>query len=666
MKPAEEFTETRTAEAPANERAFATWASSYDAQLSPLLMLEERYLTRVLPNVAGRDVLDAGCGTGRWLRRLEETRPASLTGIDASREMIETAKGKCSGARLIVCPCEGTPFAAQSFDLILSSFVLSYADLRKFAAETSRVARVGCDLFVTDMHPDTQQALGWKRSFAGENGEIVLDAQRHDLTEILRVFEEFGWTVCVALEPGFGEVERAVFDRVGRLRRFDEAAGYPAIYIVHLWKQERVTVIVANTKEQVRGVPGCKLRGGRCALGPEEAQRASVLVADGRIAFLNGERSCPVEDEDSTHVSFDLSGYLLLPGLVNAHDHLEFGLFPRLASRRYESADEWASDIHERYAEEIATQRKVPLRTRLWWGGLRNLLCGATTVCHHNPLLPELVSEEFPVRVVQRYGWAHSVRFGGDIAAAYAATPDDAPFLIHACEGTSAEARAELMVLGRLGVLDERTVLIHGVALNEDDADLLHRRGCSLVVCPSSNAFLFDQVPGRVLLDDLGAVALGSDSPLTACGDLLDEVRFAFQHCDLSASRLYRMVTDSAASVLRLRQGEGTLKYDVRADLVAIRDDGRSPAQRLNALSARDVELVMWSGEVYLVSREMYERLPPSSRTGLEPLMIGDSLRWLRAPVAELVEDAERVLGKGELKLSGRAIRLPTNYEFSV
>jgi cytosine/adenosine deaminase-related metal-dependent hydrolase len=450
-----------------------------------------------------------------------------------------------------------------------------------------------------------------------------------------------------------------VFAALDRLELFQEAAGSPAIYIFHLRKTADKTRPTSECADHADAGIDMYLSGGHCALGPDEVQAASLAISKGRIVFLASDRLRSHLPFAGAHWQIDLSGYLLLPGLVNAHDHLDFSLFPRLASRRYENATEWAEDIHKRFSETISLHRSVPLGVRIWWGAVRNLLCGVTTVCHHNPQLAEFENVNFPVRVVQRYGWAHSIGFGRDLRAAHAVTSEDAPFILHACEGIGVHARAELDQLDRLGVLDHRTVLVHGLALTKDDAEFLRLRGISLILCPSSNRFLFGEVPSGQLLQGFSDTALGSDSPLTACGDLLDEVRFAARHCVLSPRRLYGMVTDAAASILRLRNAEGSIRISSRADLVAVRDTGRLPAEMLSTLSAKDVELVLRDGSIQLVSEEMYERLPEAARDGLEPLCVGGIMRWLRAPVKQLIEDAERVLGKGGVRLGGKPVWLP-------
>jgi hypothetical protein len=348
-----------------------------------------------------------------------------------------------------------------------------------------------------------------------------------------------------------------------------------------------------------------------------------------------------------------------MPGLINAHDHLEFALFPKLADPPYRNYIDWGIDIHSKFPDVIAKHRAVPKDLRLWWGGIRNLLCGATTVSHHNPLWPELQREDFPIRVVQRYGWGHSLALGGDLRAARLATPERGAFIVHACEGVDDEAWKELRGLDRLELLDDRTVLVHGLAIDREGIALIQERKVSLIVCPSSNNFLFGKLPDMSVLGQIDNVALGNDSPLTAEGDLLDEIRFAMHFCSIPPQVAYRMVTESPATILRLENAEGSIKISGIGDLIAIRDTTLDAADRLPNLSMIDIEFVMVGGRVQLSSEAILERLPLQAKLGLEPLWIDGTVRWLRAPVKELLKKTEEILGKGEVRLKGKSVRTP-------
>ena len=87
----------------------------------------------------------------------------------------------------------------------------------------------------------------------------------------------------------------------------------------------------------------------------------------------------------------------ILPGLINAHDHLHFALFPRLGAGPYPNATAWARDIYHPEREPIRSHLRVPKRLRLLWGGLRNLLSGVTTVGHHDPF-DAVFDEDVPGR----------------------------------------------------------------------------------------------------------------------------------------------------------------------------------------------------------------------------------------------------------------------------
>ncbi|MFL6303403.1 MAG: amidohydrolase family protein [Candidatus Sulfotelmatobacter sp.] len=400
------------------------------------------------------------------------------------------------------------------------------------------------------------------------------------------------------------------------------------------------------------------LHGMRYARGAHESLHGTIEITGDRISrILHGSH---LSFANSGSTELDLTGFLVMPGLINAHDHLQFALFPRMSDSIYANYIEWGEDIHSKFPDVIAKHRAVPKEVRVWWGGIRNLLCGVTTVSHHNPLWPELQRRDFPVRVVQKYGWAHSVALGGDLAAARAATPDGRAFIVHACEGVDEQARKELWELDQIGLLDARAVLVHCLAIDDEGIRLMRDRNASLVVCPSSNHFLFGKVPRKCLFEEIDSVAIGNDSPLTAEGDLLDEIRFAIDICAVSPESAYRMVTEAPAKILQLENIDGCITESGAADLIAIRDTGEDAADRLQSLSMHDVEFVVIGGRVQLASEAVMERLPLSAKPGLEPLSIDGTMRWLRAPVEDLLQKAEDLLGSGEVRLGSRSVGTPT------
>jgi len=404
------------------------------------------------------------------------------------------------------------------------------------------------------------------------------------------------------------------------------------------------------------------IHGARLALGPLDTAYASVTIAAGRIDRIQtcaSSRSAP----DSGTQEIDLTGFFVMPGLINAHDHLGLALFPRMADSLYPNYIAWGEDIHNKFPEVIAKHRAVPIENRLWWGGIRNLLCGVTSVSHHDPFHRALQRANFPVRVVRQNGWAHSLALGGDLLAARAATPKGRAFVLHACEGVDRVAQDELWELDHLGLLDSSTVLVHGLAIDRQGVALMIARRASLIVCPSSNYFLYGKLPDLALLGEIERMALGNDSPVSAEGDLLDEIRFAIDRCGISPERAYRMVTAIPAQILCLQEAEGAIKESGVADFIAVRDTGGSPADTLQALSTLDIEFVMIGGRVQLASETVFETLPHSERYGLEPLSIGPATRWLRAPIADLLRRTEEVLGQNQVRLGGRLLSSPAYAE---
>jgi SAM-dependent methyltransferase len=631
---------------------YRLWAKTYDNEPNPMLSLEQRILEPLLPPLVDLDVVDLGCGTGRWLKALQGAGARSLLGMDFSPEMLAFAESKLASVVNLICAdCESVLLETNSADVILANFVLSYVeDVPRLVKTASRALRPGGSMFITDIHPETAKALNWRRGSHGNREFHDIRTHQRPLDEIIAVCENANLSAAVVLEPRFGGPERLIFENKGKKEYFQQIRGLPPIYVLQVCAPEGSPI---HSLKNV-GSTITSLRGARFALGPSDSFLGETRLSNSCIQQLSTqERAIPAPN--SSHSSIDLNGFLVLPGLINAHDHLEFALFPRLGKGGYKNFIEWADDIHHRAAAPIAEHRRVPREVRLWWGGIRNLLCGVTSVCHHNPFEPDVFTDEFIVRVLRNYGWAHSLPLDPGAPVKKNETPEGQPFFIHLAEGVDEQCAREICALHRAGGLDQNTVIIHGLGLGHKGTQLLLSTGAGLIWCPSSNLFLFGKTLSPQEILGLPNVAIGSDSPLTAQGDLLDEVHCASQLLQSPADVLYEYVTRRPANLLHLRNGEGKLRVDGLADLIAVRDTGLSPAETLLTLSHRDVELVLLGGRVQLASVELMRRLPAASREGLQPLAMEGIVRWIRAPIHRIFEETRACLAE-DIYLGGKRV----------
>ena len=330
---------------------------------------------------------------------------------------------------------------------------------------------------------------------------------------------------------------------------------------------------------------------------------AQVLTAEGRLARTLRVKRGRIDGidvaPDKADAVVDLDRSFVFPGFINAHDHLELNSQPRLKWRpKYSNASEWIADFQPRFDSDpdLAVTTPATLDDRVWIGGLKNLLAGVTTVCHHNPM-HRVLRRRFPVRVVERFGYSHSLHIDGDaVQTSHRRTPSEWPWLIHAGEGLDDAARGELDAFDRLGCLAPNTVFIHGVAFCRDAAARVIDAGAGLIWCPSSNHFLFEATADVRAFDDADRLALGSDSRLSGGRDLLDELQSARDTRQLSAEGLARTIGSGAARLLRLEDG-GRLDVGARADLTVLRPTANCPYDTLVGASRSDVRLTMMSGE---------------------------------------------------------------------
>jgi cytosine/adenosine deaminase-related metal-dependent hydrolase len=331
----------------------------------------------------------------------------------------------------------------------------------------------------------------------------------------------------------------------------------------------------------------------------------SLRVVGSRIAAVGG-------NPRAGDLVVDLKGDRMLPGLINAHDHLQLNSLPCLEfPKHYHHVCEWIADINARRRSDPKFEAGVAVsrEERLLIGGVKNLLSGVTTVAHHDPLHAPLSTVDYPTGVVVKFGWSHSLYIDGEdqVRASYARTPPHWPWIIHAAEGLDETAASEFDRLEALGCIGRNTLIVHGVALDHGRRARLGRANAGLIWCPSSNLRLFGKTADIADLLERGRVALGTDSRLSGARDLLEELRLIGEVGGVEEHTLESLITRDNARLLRLSD-RGSLQVGSRADILIL------PARaRLSRTSREDVRLVLLNGIVRYGDKAYAELMAPSS-----------------------------------------------------
>lgn len=112
--------------------------------------------------------------------------------------------------------------------------------------------------------------------------------------------------------------------------------------------------------------------------------------------------------------------------------------------------------------------------------------------------------------------------------------------------GLSAVALAD-----RLGLLDGRTLAVHAVVVSRSDIDMLKQRGTRVCLCPRSNEIIgVGRAPARALLDAGVPCCLGTDSLASAPDlDLFGELESLLGHTGLTLAEAAGLVSSNAAGL---------------------------------------------------------------------------------------------------------------------
>jgi len=216
------------------EEGYERWAATYDDAPNPLLHLEERKLTALLPDLGGKCALDLACGTGRWLEKLSGMGRGLQFGVDFSAAMLRVA-GKKSAlhGRVARADCLSLPFQASVFDLVVCSFALGHVpDLGRALSELARVTKAGAYVVVSDLHPEAYER-GWRTGFRDSHNVVRIETTPRSAEEIVRAFYSAGFECLTHLPLCLGEPEKPIFARAGKGHLFARACQVPAVLVCH-------------------------------------------------------------------------------------------------------------------------------------------------------------------------------------------------------------------------------------------------------------------------------------------------------------------------------------------------------------------------------------------------------------------------------------------------
>ncbi len=361
-------------------------------------------------------------------------------------------------------------------------------------------------------------------------------------------------------------------------------------------------------------------------------RRASVAVRDRRIEAVGPAADLAARFPDATRL--DCRGRILLPGLINAHNHL-YQILLRGLGKRF-SLEAWARNLTYPVTRGLAEADHYHGVLLACLDCLRN---GTTAVidmpthyARHHATAARRALQDAGIRGAVVRAASDTSRFdpgenlppASDLAAAtdflagggdhgrvqswlgpsgfHSTSPEmmqrmkglvrqaGSRYHVHLGESHAGLERAraagfagEVAWADSVGILDAQTSVAHGVWVNDAEIDLLRRAGAQVVHNPASNMVLASGVAPIARMRAAGVtVALGTDGPASNDGlDLFSEMKLAvllqrvhsLNPLALTAADVFAICTEGGARVLG-HSDLGRLEPGCLADITAVQAAG--------------------------------------------------------------------------------------------
>ncbi|HEX8287373.1 MAG TPA: amidohydrolase [Pyrinomonadaceae bacterium] len=393
------------------------------------------------------------------------------------------------------------------------------------------------------------------------------------------------------------------------------------------------------------------------------------IIENGAIAVSKSEitavgTAAEINRQYSSRETINAQGKVVIPGLINAHTHIPMTLFRGIADDL--DLQEWLTKYIFPAESKNVTEDFVRVGTRL---GLAEMIRGGTTTYCDMYYFEDAVADEtfkagvrgvlgetiirFPVAdnktpeealaYSERYinKWKNNALIVPALAphAPYTLTTEqlqavrkladrlNATTVIHVAETqtevddiTKQYGSRPVEYLEKIGFLNNRTIAAHAVFANENEIEILKRRGVGVAHNPQSNMKLASGVAPvpSMLARDL-ALGLGTDSAASNNDlnmweemDTAAKLHKVFTRDPkvVTAEQSFAMATIGGASALHLEKIIGSIEAGKRADIVIVDFDNPHQTPMYNVYShlvyatkASDVRHVIINGKVVMRDR---------------------------------------------------------------
>ena len=329
----------------------------------------------------------------------------------------------------------------------------------------------------------------------------------------------------------------------------------------------------------------------------------NIKIIDGEIHFDFHD----VKDEGT----IDCSDYFVIPGLINAHFHSYSPLTKGLMKET--SIEDWSNNSEQGRIQklffdyidnEVSEEDFVYVAQKSYIDMIKN---GVTFVSDSDPQTPQLLADaikELGIRgIIDTYkeiGEYYrksegTVLFGTHLLEEEDFTEADLnklkeiknnynPIMMtHCLENewrynivNSKFGKSSIDIYNELDLLDDKTVLFHGVFMSKNDIELVAKHNSSVVHCPLSNLDTGAGVADvNYMLENGVNVSLGTDYVHTNMWDLMRLTYYLLKTTSpvqkYSSEDIFKMATINGAKAYGLHETIGQIKEGYNADLVFIK-----------------------------------------------------------------------------------------------